>query len=285
VIVPQLACSDGGHHAYDVDGVSRPLSEGCDFGALVDVDRLANKGVQHTVIILPGGEGIDLYTTHLSSGGDGIGKWGSVIGLSPPTPEEKAATRRAQIGELCQFIHDTHDASRVAIVVGDFNIDAYDDGRGGQRVESAEYQNLVTAFGQVPRQNGLPPTKLYDLWAVPLGTGSNQSVVNGGTNRSGEDSDPPIEHDYSRVCGNGALVSSVDRFVSGADMFCREDSYQSGGSRIDFIFVEVPQPQHTMNLDVSRIRRRQFKRVNPGQTAYLSDHLGLELTLYTSRRQ
>jgi hypothetical protein len=52
-----------------------------------------------------------------------------------------------------------------------------------------------------------------------------------------------------------------------------------------FHLVERPRSSHTFTLDVSRIRHRAFKRVQPGTVAYLSDHLGLEITLFPSPKR
>jgi hypothetical protein len=56
------------------------------------------------------------------------------------------------------------------------------------------------------------------------------------------------------------------------------------GGRIDYLFVQRPLPEHTFRLDVSRIRRRPFQRpLGPGDSQpFLSDHLGLEVTLFIS---
>lgn len=66
------------------------------------------------------------------------------------------------------------------------------------------------------------------------------------------------------------------------------DNY--GGDRLDYIFVQEPKPQHTMNLDMSRIRRKPFPRYKPCgdlnpqslDIEYMSDHLGLHLEFVSS---
>ena len=77
------------------------------------------------------------------------------------------------------------------------------------------------------------------------------------------------------------------------------DDYASDGdddkARIDYVFVADPVASHSFYLDVSRVRRRPFPR--PGRDTdvfyenhedeegpnFLSDHLGLELTVVASR--
>ena len=56
--------------------------------------------------------------------------------------------------------------------------------------------------------------------------------------------------------------------------------------RIDYILLEEPQPEHTLELDIDQIRRRHFWRgktdtsefwATPDTPNYISDHVGLEL--------
>ena len=47
---------------------------------------------------------------------------------------------------------------------------------------------------------------------------------------------------------------------------CACDDYNSGdygGDRLDYIFIQEPKPEHTMNLDMSRIKRKPFPRDKP----------------------
>jgi hypothetical protein len=68
------------------------------------------------------------------------------------------------------------------------------------------------------------------------------------------------------------------------DLFCVDDnSTVAGGSRIDYIFVTEPTSEQFYNLDLTRIRRRSFPRANPTKGQFfLSDHLGLDMTLIVS---
>lgn len=47
---------------------------------------------------------------------------------------------------------------------------------------------------------------------------------------------------------------------------CACDDYNSGdygGDRLDYIFIQEPKPEHTMNLDMSRVKRKPFPRDKP----------------------
>jgi hypothetical protein len=269
VVAPQLSASDGGTSVYEPDGVNRKMAGGCDFGALVDTDRFANKGVQLTVIDLVMGK-LDLYSTHLYSGGDGLNLPGM---LGKPTDEEKDKIKVAQVWRLVDFISSTHDPSHVAMIAGDFNIAA----------NKAIYTTFANALSQVMCRD-FKPTTFDDLWVNPayddiLSTLKDQ----GRTNR-----DDPSDHgdghtDFSNVCAFKAPGSTVTP-GNGQDFYCDDSRPDTGtaGERIDYIFLERPRFSHEFMLDVSRIRRRAFKRVQPGTVAYLSDHLGLEVTLLPS---
>jgi hypothetical protein len=271
VVVPHLPALDGGNKAYEPDGVSRNMSKGCDFGALVDSDRFANKGVQLTIVDLGVGK-VDLYSTHLYSGGDGI-NW-PALGLGEPTDEEKDEIKVAQVSRLVDFISSTHDPSHVAMIAGDFNIAA----------SQGIYRALTNALRNV-RCRDFKPTAFDDLWTSPaymdiLGILKDQ----GRTNRSDpNDHDGVGQDDFSHVCAFRAPVSTVT-YGNSQDFYCDDSKPDAGdaGERIDYIFVERPRFSHSFVLDVSRIRRRAFKRAHPGTVAYLSDHLGLEITLFPS---
>jgi hypothetical protein len=76
------------------------------------------------------------------------------------------------------------------------------------------------------------------------------------------------------------------------DFFCDDRSFSSRG-RVDFVFVEAPQPTHLFDLDLSRLRRRTFGRadavalvqpVENDREYYLSDHLALDVLLIATPR-
>jgi endonuclease/exonuclease/phosphatase family metal-dependent hydrolase len=77
------------------------------------------------------------------------------------------------------------------------------------------------------------------------------------------------------------------------DCACEDYNKNSyGGDRLDYIFVQDPKPQHPINIDMSRIRRKPFPRhkpcgdLDPKRLAinFMSDHLGLEIEFVSSAR-
>ncbi len=103
---------------------------------LHDADAWSRKGVLRTVVDLGVGR-LDLYTTHLYKGGDGLGE---------PSDEERWAVKQSQIGEIVAFMTQTHDSRNVAMLMGDFNVGATD----------------VTEYGFLTSQ--LAKVHLVDLW-------------------------------------------------------------------------------------------------------------------------
>ena len=69
VFSPKFSIMDGGNHVYETTGVSRSMPGGCDFGRMVDSDEWARKGIQRTLVDVGYGI-IEIYSTHLYSGGD-----------------------------------------------------------------------------------------------------------------------------------------------------------------------------------------------------------------------
>jgi hypothetical protein len=58
-----------------------------------------------------------------------------------------------------------------------------------------------------------------------------------------------------------------------------------GVGRFDFLFIAHPSREHDYRVEVSRVRRRPFRRTAPTDgEAVLSDHLGLDAALYLTRR-
>jgi hypothetical protein len=89
---------------------------------------------------------------------------------------------------------------------------------------------------------------------------------------------------------HGGEDKGADRFAGICDLpvsspYCPYTGGVRGGERIDYIFIEKPSSSHTFNLDVSFLYRRPFPRSNPTENQYfLSDHIGLEVTLFVSRK-
>ena len=148
----------------------------------------------------------------------------------------------------------------VAILCGDFNIDGSD----------------VDHFGEL--KNRLAAIRMKDAWAN--GPFIN-NLAGGQTARNDDDDTKTQEGNFDNICTG--LVTNGE--------YC-DDSRNPNHppppdcvGRFDYIFVEDPHPLHTCNLDLSRVRRRQFRRSQPSDGQFfLSDHLGLETTLIVSRK-
>lgn len=275
-------------HVYAKAGVTRKMPGGCDFGAMVDSDLWAKKGIQLTTLDLGLGK-VDLYTTHLYSGGEMADI--PLLGLNAPSDQEKAAIRAAQVDELAAFISQTHDPRHVAIIAGDFNIAA----------ATAAYTGLAGKLGKIA--STFPGFKDHqiqfdDWWSLPVFRGAfpkgkqkkQKFHTQGHTNRSEK------VNTFDTVCAVFPPGGAGPQTTNGNDYYCNEGvSYdeKATGERIDYIFIERPTLLHGFILDVSRIRRRAFKRagshppvstpwgvIQPQQ--FLSDHLGLEATLFAS---
>jgi len=276
VFSPTYSIADGGSHKYSISGVSRQMPGGCDFGALVDSDKWAFKGIQLTLVDIGYGF-IELYSTHLYSGGDMPDFCNRIV--REPSDNEKSDVRAVQVEELAQFIKATHKPWNVAVIMGDFNIREAD--------HRKELYNTLNKFEEMK----------FDDWyslevfsKIYLDTNDNLIADPGQTNID-LDNDPGRSCDsicqiYSNLYPD-EFTNNQEKLPQGSDYYCVETKTSSGdGSRYDYIFVQRPVTSHTFNLDVSRIRRRAFKRpVNHGGTInYMSDHLGLEVTLFVSPR-
>jgi hypothetical protein len=206
---------------------------------LNDADAWAQKAVIYSRVNVGVGF-IDLYSTHLHSGGDmpNLGPLNST-----PTDEAKHAVRIQQCEELVDFINKTHDRKNVAILTGDFNINAHD---------TNKYNELSSVMSKA---------NLFDLWALQYG-----NTAMGMTNAP--------NGDFNKVCPMPKAVACDEMKALPAD---------HGGSRIDYIFIEAPSNQHTFNLDVTVMQRRPFKRAVPTEgEQFMSDHLGLSIGLFCS---
>jgi hypothetical protein len=255
--------TDGGWQVYSPAGVSRMTKGGCDFGLMVDSDVWARKGVQRSLLDVGFGL-IEIYSTHLYSGGAMPDWLGSLFG-GAPSDEEMVNVRLAQINQLAQFIAETHDPANVAIIAGDFNVGA------------VERTNLVQTLYSI---NGW----LFDEWyGLPMFAKiypqAPTTTDPGHTNR-GEDT--PTFDTICKVFPKAVPATNLPN-----DYYCDDTSPPDPdptGERIDYVFVQRPEPSHTFYLEVSRLRRRAFKRPGThGQPQYfMSDHLGLELTMFAS---
>lgn len=271
VFTPKFSASNGGIHTYEKAGVSRNTPGGCDFGRVVDSDLWAHKGVQLTLINLGVGT-VELYSTHLYSGGD-MPDWLCSIFGGAPTDSEMAEVRQKQIDELASFIAATHNKKNVAIIAGDFN------------VGPSERNYLTTRLQHVS-----PEIEFDDWYTIatfssiyPQGASVGQGHTNRGESVASFDTACKV---FPQHIAAPASLST--------DYYCDEAAPcapDATGERIDYIFVQRATSDHAFNLDVSRIRRRAFKRAayygqqqndDHSPQWFMSDHLGLEVTLFAS---
>jgi hypothetical protein len=231
-------------HGYETRGISRPA--GRVFDMIADDELWAEKGA--LLVRIDAGVGVvDLYLTHLYFG---TGLAGSDVAqyfghVAPPNNSERREVRAAQLEELSGFIEATHHPQNVALVCGDFNIDAT--GR------DPDYGGLDALKAFIERH------RLQDRWSRP------HDDLPGSTGGS-----------FGKICG---IQHPADA------RFCLDSAVAEAnhGYRIDLLLAEEPTSQHAFMLDVTRVRRRSFPRpqITEGQ-AHMSDHLGLDCTLLAS---
>ena len=233
----------------------------------LDSDFYAEKGVMFTEIVTPFGT-VEVFSTHLMFGGGFGPDAENLINAATPfeghisesSPDERFEIQKHQLDELIEFYHALHHRENVAIICGDLNID-------GSGKHFAELQNLLATIG------------MKDAW---LEGGFDNNLGGGQTARNDDGDTEPQEGNFDNVCTG--LLTNAD-YCDDSRLPNHPPPPDSVG-RFDYIFVENPQPDHQCNVDLSRVRRRQFRRPQAldGQF-FLSDHLGLETTLIVSRRR
>lgn len=235
-----------------------------------DADAWSNKGVLLTRVDV--GLGIlEVYSTHLYAGGDllNVPEWVPIFGkiFPEPTDEEKLAVQREQLEEFKKFYDKHHDYKNVAIIVGDFNMAAHKGDDKNPNPNKEDYPALLEVMNKLNMLDSWP----YHRHRQIPSPQDNKVIPRGDTHASNDDNS---SSEVWRVC------------QPAAGSFCDEPSQPEETSRIDYIFIEKPRPEHAYSLDFTRIRRRPFRRPNAvgGQEKYLSDHLGLDVTLIISPR-
>lgn len=216
-----------------------------------DSDAWSNKGVLLNVIDVGVGQ-LELFQTHLFYGG-------GIPLMSEPSEGDRMAVWRDELAQLADFYRSNHQPQNVALITGDFNMSAAD---------TRHYTEMRRTM------DGL---NLHDLWAWDV-YGHNPSE--GHTCRYTDGDKAGWWPDFNPVCAPP---------VAGPPQYC--DDYQfhlaprRGVGRYDYVFVERPTAAHRYNFEVSRVLRRPFPRqqTTDGE-GYLSDHLGLDLTMYLSPR-
>lgn len=215
-----------------------------------DADALSQKSVMLSRVDI--GLGIlDFYSTHLFNGGG--------LASGDPSPSEKLSIQLTQIAEIVQFIQDTHRKEHVALLVGDFNIDA-------------NVKDMV-AYGSLT--SSLKNVGLFDVWPFQFsqaaGVQPGQEKGAPGITELGEE--------------NPQLAGLCHELTGGV---CSEDELPpttSGNGRIDYVFLEKMASSHAFNVVISAVQRKVFHRNQPGVNfPFLSDHLGLGFNLICSQR-
>jgi endonuclease/exonuclease/phosphatase family metal-dependent hydrolase len=242
------------------------LPVGPKFEASLDSDFYSHKGVLLTEIDIGVGV-IEVYSTHLMFGGGLPKALETVINamttgdhISPANSDERLTIELQQIDELIDFYVANHHPKNVAIICGDFNID------GSDPIKFAKIKNRLQTIN------------MRDAWAE----GPFPNLISGGQTCRNDDGEGARERDFTHAC--------VPLAAANADLVC-DDSVPTQSTsdvvgRFDYLFVEEPQIFHTFNLDLSRVRRRGFRRPQvTDDQEFLSDHLGLETTLVVSRLQ
>ncbi len=220
---------------------------------LRDSDAWSKKGAMLNVLDLGFGH-LELFQTHLFYGG-------GLKVVAEPSTEDRMSVWSAELEELAAFIRRHHQPENVALLTGDFNM------RGGDAHEYGKLRHAMDALD------------LHDPWAWDV-YGNN-----------------PSEGLTCRYTDTEPLVRTFDaecRYQPDGDVgqICddRFEDFKSprppfGVGRYDFLFAERPKREHRYSLEVSRVLRRPFRRarITDGES-FLSDHLGLDATLFLRPR-
>jgi endonuclease/exonuclease/phosphatase family metal-dependent hydrolase len=222
--------------------------------SLRDADFYANKGAQHVEVDVGPGS-LDVFTTHLIHGGDLNLTPNELPFADPPSIEEY---RARQLSELAEFVQTAGSEENITVVTGDFNINAAD-----PRLVSERNRGEDELFEQF-----LAVCSLYDAWERHGGSVGTTYIEHGPPGGMARAKPDPAAPDYLEDRGRRCNYPAVpDR-------------------RIDYILLEEPQPEHTLELDIDQIRRRHFWRGKTDTSEfwatseipnYISDHVGLEL--------
>lgn len=235
-----------------------------------DSDAWSHKGAMLSVVATEVGD-LELFQTHLYYGG-------GIPGVSNPTEEQRAAVWDAELQQLSAFITEHHDPTNVAILTGDFNIDGADLDTYARLCRTTHALNLYDhwtrdVFGNVPW--GGRTCRYTD---GDIGGWDRDFREAGSLRTGGAAAAPPFPSEPAPVLPD---VTCDDRPPGGLPPL----RHLSGVGRYDYVFVERPTARHVYRLELSRIRRRPFPRAAPSDgEPYLSDHLGLDLTMFLSPR-
>lgn len=213
---------------------------------LRDADTFATKSAMLVSLDLgPDRPGLDVFSTHLISGGDLL----PIPGAADRNRHHR--DRMAQVDELLEFIGANRDPANAAALVGDFNVPATD---RTWTDPSFEYLELAAK---------LKPLGFCDVWAT-------QGVGNGPTGL------------FRQIADLQPDPEEPDRI---ADVETTPAAAVARGERIDYVWLAQPSagsPVASGDVAVAdRPRRWAFPRpLRNGCASFLSDHLALSVDLH-----
>jgi len=254
-------------------------------------DAWAEKGIILTKAYIGLGNSLlELYVTHLNADG--------------------APARRLQLLELAKFIEDNHDSNNVAIVAGDFNVNSLSLvrsrvihmfgslGGGGKDSDSEEeidygrFDNFIIDVINNRYPKGITEFEMLNELFTELGFTDMWTTRNG---TPGYTSHMDVNGIANQICRpdaiNNNLCDDINVPATLADFdsnFTNDDDNTANSGRLDYMFINQPNNNHTFSLDFTRPRRTRFERRADAPErdclAFLSDHLGLTTRLIMAPR-
>ncbi len=170
---------------------------------------------------------------------------GGFIGAEP-SEAEKNRVKLAQVDEMIAFVNAQKKPGNVCVILGDINIEGMD-------VNDETYREFISRMNRAG---------FDDIWI--------QRCVD----REGNVVIQPTADTTKDICDvEGQLCNELAAIRS------------SNPERLDYIFIERQKDSHSFVLDYTRPRRAPFYQegVTEGMN-FLSDHLGLEITLKVSAK-
>ena len=240
-----------------------------------DSDAWSNKGVLLNEIDL-GFANVEFYQTHLYYGGgieDNLPLALVVIvkaagsAIRNPTDQERMSVWRDELKELSDFYQRHHNPANIAIITGDFNMS------GSSLRQYVEIRRVMDGLG------------MRDLWAWDV-YGNEPSE--GLTCRFTDGDEGGWVRNFDAQC-DFVPPNSLDAEMTGSSGTCNDhrlmlQKAREGVGRYDFLFLQMPAASQRGRVEVCRSFRRPFRRVHESDgEVYLSDHMGMDVTLFVSK--